>query len=52
MKFDIRTIKLIGRTDKVATALSVFIGGWVLEFVKYVPDQVQSPKALLGIKLF
>jgi len=30
----------------------VFIGGWVLEIVKYVPDQVQTPKALLGIKLF
>ena len=41
-----------GLTDKVATALSVFIGGWVLELVNYVPDQVQTTKALLGIKLF
>ncbi len=41
-----------GLTDKVSTAISLFIGGWVLEIVKYVPDQAQTPKALLGIKLF
>ncbi len=41
-----------GLTDKVAWALGLFVGGWVLKLFGFVPEAAQSAKSLLGIKLF
>jgi len=41
-----------GLTDKVAWALGLFIGGWVLKLFGFVPEAAQSAKSLLGIRLF
>lgn len=41
-----------GLISKIADALGLFVGGWVLEIVGYAPDAIQTPKALLGIRLF
>lgn len=41
-----------GLTDKVATALSLYIAGWVLKLIQFDPEQEITAKMLTGIKLF
>jgi GPH family glycoside/pentoside/hexuronide:cation symporter len=41
-----------GLITKISEALGLAISGWVLQLSGYIPNVVQSPSSIMGIKLF
>ncbi len=43
---------LRGSFGKISDALGLFIGGWALKLIGFVPEAIQTKETLLGIRLF